>query len=179
MDRRLHTMLDHFEIRELIEAYVHGCDRGDLDAVKACYWEDSYDHHGPLAGPGWQFATDCVNSLRDYWTNCTHHLGQSRIRVEGDRAGVETYYFASLVRDQDGTAMVDLQVGRYIDTMERREAAWRIKDRRCTQEWTISLPQGDAFIDRASFLTGERGSKDLSFGALGLAWGSGQIQHHL
>ncbi len=176
MNERVQMMLDHFEIRELIEGYVHACDRGDLAGVKDCYWEDSYDHHGPLAGPGWQFATDCVQSLSEYWRNCTHLLGQSRIRVEGDGAGVETFYFASLSRDQDGEAMLDLTVGRYIDRMERRDGIWRIKDRRCTQEWAISVPQGEAFIDRESFLTGAKGESDLAFAALGLSMGSGRIQ---
>ena len=175
MNDRLQMMLDHFEIREVIEAYVHACDRGDLEGVKDTYWEDSFDHHGPLAGPGYQFATDCVASLKTYWTSCTHMLGQSRIRVEGDRAGVETYYFASLTRDQEGVAMLDLQVGRYIDVMERRERVWRVKDRRCTQEWTTSIPEGQGYMFDPSFLKGSRSTDDLSYGVLSLGTGSGRI----
>ena len=176
MNDRIQMMLDHFEIREVLEAYVHACDRSDLDAVKDVYWEDSFDHHGPIAGPGFQFATDCLNSLNQYWTSCTHMLGQSRIRVEGDLAGAETYYFASLTRDQDGTAMLDLQVGRYIDVLERRGGVWRIKDRRCTQEWTTSMPAGQGYMLDSSFLKGSRRTDDLSYRALSLEKGRARIE---
>ena len=176
MNDRLQMMLDHFDIREVIEAYVHGCDRGDLEAVKDCYHPDSYDHHGPLAGPGHQFAADCVDSLKIYWTSCTHLLGQSRIKVDGDMAGAETHYFASLTRDQDGTAMLDQQVGRYVDRFERRDGVWRILDRRCIQDWTYSIPQGESFIDRAEFLTGARTPEDISYEVLDLESGRGRIE---
>ena len=63
MNERIQMMLDHFEIHEVIEAYVHACDCGDLEGVKDTYWEDSYDHHGPIAGPGYQFAKDCSLAL--------------------------------------------------------------------------------------------------------------------
>jgi len=175
VNERIQMMLDHFEIREVIEAYVHACDRGDLDGVKDTYWEDSYDHHGPIAGPGHQFAKDCLDSLKQYWTSCTHMLGQSRIRVDGDRAGVETFYFASLTRDQDGVAMLDLQVGRYIDVMERRDGVWRIKDRRCTQEWTTSIPEGQGYMSSPTFLKGSRSTDDLAYKALSLEKGRSRI----
>lgn len=178
MNDRLQMMLDHFDIREVIEAYVHGCDRGDLEAVKDCYHPDSYDHHGPLAGPGHKFAADCVDSLRTYWTSCTHLLGQSRIKVDGDMAGAETHYFASLTRDQDGTAMLDQQVGRYVDRFERRDGVWRILDRRCIQDWAYSIPQGESFVDRAEFLKGARAPEDISYEVLDLEPGRGRIARH-
>jgi len=31
MNDRIQMMLDHFEIREVLEAYVHACDRSDLE----------------------------------------------------------------------------------------------------------------------------------------------------
>ena len=175
MNDRIQMMLDHFEIREVIEAYVHACDRSDLEGVKDTYWEDSFDHHGPLSGPGFEFATNCLDSLNRYWKSCTHMLGQSRIRVDGDRAGAETYYFASLTRDQDGTAMLDLQVGRYIDVMERRDGVWRVKDRRCTQEWSTSIPEGEGYMADPSFLKGSRSTDDLSYKTLSLEKGRPRI----
>jgi len=71
-DRRLELLWDHFQIREVIEAYVHACDRADRDAVADIYHEDSYDHHGPISGPGHQFATDCVQALVTVWDSCNH-----------------------------------------------------------------------------------------------------------
>ena len=176
MNDRLQMLLDHFDIRETIEAYVHGCDRGDAVAVTDCYHLDSYDHHGPLAGPGHEFAQNCLRDLKTYWNSCTHLLGQSRIKVEGDSAGAETFYFASLTRDQDGEQMLDQQIGRYIDRLERREdGVWRIVDRRCIQEWAYTIPLGDSFVDRSEFLKGIRSTEDLSYGVLGLEQGRSRI----
>ena len=176
MDKRLQQMLDHFEIRETIEAYVHGCDRGDTEAVIDCYHADSYDHHGPLKGPGHEFAVNCLQSLRDHWNSCAHLLGQSRIRVEGDAAGAETYYFASLTRDADGAAMLDQQIGRYIDRLERREdGVWRIAHRLCVPDWSYSIPIGESFIDRSTFLSASRSFEDPSYEVLGLEPGRSRI----
>jgi len=175
VDKRIQTMLDHFEIREVIEAYVDGCDRADRDAVADCYHEDSWDNHGPITGPGHQFATDCVNSLLQYWKTCTHVLGQSRIRVMGDTAGAETYYYASLTRDEDGQEMLDQQVGRYVDWFERRDGVWRIKDRRCIQEWAATFPITASYVDTAPFLHGIRSSKDISYEVLDMEQGRTRI----
>jgi ketosteroid isomerase-like protein len=173
---RLQMLLDHFDIRETIEAYVHGCDRSDTEAVLDCYHPDSYDHHGPLKGPGHEFVANCVRDLNTYWKNCTHLLGQSRIKVDGDSAGAETFYFASLTRDEDGDQMLDQQVGRYIDRFERREdGVWRLVDRGCIQEWAYSIPLAESFVDRSEFLKGQRSVEDLSYAALGLEQGRSRI----
>ena len=61
----LEKLKDQFDIREAIEAYVHGCDRADRDAVADIYHEDGFDDHGPLKGQGHQFATECVDASRN------------------------------------------------------------------------------------------------------------------
>ena len=71
--------------------------------------------------------------------------------------------------------MLDLQVGRYVDVIERRDGVWRIKDRRCIQEWAITIPNTGSFVDRASFLPGLRGEEDISFRVLGLKMGNARI----
>ena len=178
-DKRLELLWDHFQIREVIEAYVHGCDRADRDAVADTYHEDSYDHHGPISGPGHQFATDCVQALITVWESCNHLLGQSRINVTGDIAGAETLFFASQTRKQDGEMMMDQQKGRYVDRLERRDGIWRIKDRRCIQEWSMTVPLGESFVDRDSFLPGKRSAEDLSYQALGLTRGCSRIKREI
>src|SRR5690242_16383746 len=92
---RLQMLLDHFDIRECIEAYVHACDRADRNAVAETYHPDSWDHHGPLQGDGEKFATDVVDALLKNWESCNHLLGQSRIKVAGDAAGAETFFYAT------------------------------------------------------------------------------------
>ena len=174
---RLEKLSDQFEIREVIEAYVHGCDRADRDAVADIYHEDSFDHHGPLKGPGRQFATECVAALLANYLTCNHLLGQSRIRVTGDSAGAETLFFATMTRDQQGTIMMDQTIGRYVDHFERRAGVWRITLRHCVKEWSMTIPYGESYGSRDAFIGGERSGKDLSYQALGLTRGNSRIQH--
>ena len=177
VDNRLQILWDQFEIRQVIEAYVHACDRADRDAVIDVYHEDSYDHHGKLSGPGHQFAAECVKSLLDVWESCNHLLGQSRIKLDGDSAGAETFYFATQTRNDNGEMMMDQQLGRYVDQFERRDGVWRIKDRRCIQEWSMTFPLGDSFVERGTFIPGIRSEEDLSYKALGLKWGCSRITY--
>lgn len=176
MDDRLQRLIDHFEIREVIEAYVHACDRGDRDAVADVYHPDSWDDHGPMKCAGPEFADRVVDSLMTYWKNCNHLLGQSRIKVSGDAAGAETLFFASLTRDADGVTMLDQMVGRYIDRFERREGSWRIKERLTISEWSSSAPIGEDYMAGHLFIQGERTGTDLSYEVLALERGCSQIR---
>jgi len=175
MDPRLQRLIDHFEIREVIEAYVHACDRCDRDAVADVYHLDSWDDHGPMKMAGPQFAEAVTDALRGVWTGATHLLGQTRIRVEGDEAGAETTFYASLTRQADGVEMLDQMVGRYVDRLERRDARWAIRDRQCISAWSSSAPKGDDFMRGDLFIQGARSIDDPAFAALGLAPGRARI----
>jgi len=176
-ERRLQAVIDHFDIREVIESYVHACDRGDRDATADVYHADSWDHHGPMQCDGHEFATRNTEAVMANWSSCNHLLGQSRVKVTGDVAGVETLFFASLTREEDGTTMLDQMVGRYIDRFERRDGVWRIKDRRTISEWSSSGPIGTDYLAGHLFLRGERSGADLSYAALGLTRGCSRIDH--
>lgn len=177
MDSRLQRLIDHFEIREVIEAYVDACDRCDTDAVKDVYHLDSWDDHGPMKMPGHEFAEACVRSLVDVWDSCNHLLGQTRIKVDGDSAGAETYFHASATRTTDtGERMLDQMMGRYIDRFERREGEWRIKERRAISEWSTSGPLGEDFMRGDLFLSGNRHPSDIANEVLDLRPGSMRIQ---
>jgi hypothetical protein len=173
---KLQTLIDHFQIRETIEAYVHACDRCDRDAVAATYHEDSFDYHGEISNPGHVYASVVVDALKTKWESCTHHLGQSRIKVTGDSAGAETVFYATQLRKEDGVTMLDQQVGRYIDTLERRDGIWRFRLRRCTMEWGNSAPLGDSFVDVGAYLQPHRSPADASYEILGLSEGSSFIE---
>ena len=176
MDEKLQRLIDHFEIREVIEAYVHACDRCDQEAVADVYHPDSWDDHGPMKMSGPDFAKAVTDSLSTYWQKATHLLGQSRIKVDGDNAGAETHFFATLTRDEDGEKMLDQMIGRYVDRLERRNGEWRIKDRVCIAEWASSAPVGEDFLQGHLFAAGSRSPDDPSYKALGLESGRARIR---
>ena len=176
MNATLHLLIDHLDIRAVIEAYVHACDRCDKEAVADVYHPDSWDDHGPMKMDGHTFAGEVTQSLLDNWAGATHMLGQSRIKADGDCAGAETTFYASLTRDADGITMLDQMVGRYIDRLERRDDVWRIKDRRCICEWSSSAPIGEDFLRGNLFLHGSRSADDPAYEALTLEPGCARIR---
>ena len=173
---KLQQLIDHFDIREVIEAYVHACDRADAAALAEVYFDDSWDDHGPFKCNGKQFAVDCTNSLIENWSMCGHLLGQSRIKVTGDSAGAETYLYSTLTREDGDRTMLDTFVGRYIDQFERVDGQWRIRNRRCICDWSGSSPLTEDFTKgRSLFIQGARSQDDLSYEVLGLKRGSSFI----
>lgn len=172
---KVQMLIDHFEIREVIESYVHACDRADVDAVIDVYAEESWDDHGHMKARGHDYARTVTDALLTKWDSCNHLLGQSRIKVSGDTAGAETLFYATQTRHEDGVEMLDQQLGRYIDRLERIDGRWSFIHRRCIQEWMSSRPLGGSIVDIADYLRGQRSESDLSYEVLGLGKGCSRI----
>lgn len=138
MDSRLQEMLDHHEIRMLLAEYCHGCDRGDEVQMGGVYCAESWDDHGRVRADGRVFSAQMTREIVEAASLCSHQLGQSLIRVHegGAAAGAETYFVAT-VKYPDTPELHQLG-GRYVDTLEREDGAWRIKKRICIREWSIS-----------------------------------------
>jgi SnoaL-like domain len=170
-DQRLQTLWDHHEIRELLARYCHGCDRADEVAMAATYHEDSLDDHGPRKLPGKPFSIATVAESLETTDLVSHLLGQSLIRVDGDTAGAETYFIATLLYPpkQPGELQTIGQLGgRYVDTLVRQDGQWLIKDRTCIREWSHSHPVTGDWLAKAGFAGQHRGQADPSYAALGL-----------
>jgi len=173
---QLQLLVDHFEIREAVEAYIHARDHADGEATADIYHPDSTEDHGPIQDSGRRFAERANEALLSYWTGCHHLLGQTRIKVTGDTAGAETYFLASLTRELDGVKMLDQMAGRYIDRFERREGKWRIKARKCVSSWSLSVPITSDFLRGHEFLQTQQSEQDPSYEVLGLKRGCSRIQ---
>ena len=128
MDADLRTALDHIAIGQVMARYCRGIDRVDMDLVRSAYWPDARDDHGPYQGSLDGFIDWVEPNVSQH--RMTHHfLGQSLIRLDGDKAVVETYFDARHVKDvEDGDQMLAV-LGRYLDLFERRGGEWRIAKR--------------------------------------------------
>lgn len=170
MNPRLQEMLDHHEIRQLLATYCHGCDRGDEVEMASTYAADSWDDHGPRKMEGRRFSIETVEESLRTTTVVSHMLGQSLIKVDGDSAGAETYFIATLIYPgRYGTADKLNQLGgRYVDKLVREGGEWRIKERICVREWSISQPIEADFLAGRGFEPTRRGQQDHSYAALGL-----------
>jgi hypothetical protein len=171
MDPRIQEMLDHHEIRQLMATYCHGCDRGDEVEMANTYAADSWDDHGTRKMDGRRFSIETIEEAGRTTDLLSHMLGQSLIKVNGDTAGVETYYVATLLypgkREGDPQTIGQLG-GRYVDTLIREDGAWRIKERICIREWSHSGPIVGDWLTEAGFVEGQRGQGDPSYAMLGL-----------
>lgn len=166
---RLQELLDHHDIRQLLATYCHGCDRMDEVEMASTYAANSWDDHGPRKMPGKPFSIATAGEALETTTVVSHQLGQSLIRVDGDMAGAETYFIATLMYPpRDGVETLNQLGGRYVDTLVREDGNWRIKSRICIREWSCSQPVAGDFLATAGFVQTQRGQADASYAALGM-----------
>jgi hypothetical protein len=169
MDKRLQELLDHHEIAQTLKEYCHGCDRGDEALMASVYLEDSFDDHGTFKAPGKQFAKLMMERILATTDSLFHMLGQSLIRVDGDAAGAETYFFAvSRSKRADGAEMCNQLGGRFVDKLRREDGRWLIKHRVVVRDWGISLPIEADWTASAGLKDGQRSEVDPASAVLGL-----------
>ena len=135
------------------------------------YSEDSWDDHGDYKMPGKEFAVEAITANLKDANMLMHHLGQSLIKVDGDLAGADTYFIASVGTTEDGKEVINQIAGRYVDQLERRNGNWKIKKRICVREWSISLPVDRDWLAGQAFVMGERSGGDPSYVVLGIEHG--------
>jgi hypothetical protein len=139
--------------------------------MASTYARDSWDDHGPRKMEGRRFSIETVEESLRTTTVVSHMLGQSFIKLDGDAAGAETYFVATVLypaRDDRPETLNQLG-GRYVDTLRREEGAWTIAKRLCVREWSISHPVERDWLAGRGFIETQRGAQDVSYAALGLA----------
>lgn len=171
IDPRLQDLLDHHEIRQLLAVYCHGCDRADEVEMAGTYASDSWDDHGPRKMDGRRFSIETVEESMRTTTVVSHMLGQSLIKVAGDSAGAETYFIATVIypTQEDRPETLNQLGGRYVDQLIRENGKWRIAERICVREWSISHPLERDWLAGRGFEEARRGQQDHSYRALGLS----------
>lgn len=170
MDPRLQEMLDHFEITKLLNEYCHGLDRMDQDRMAGIYAKDSFDNHGLFQCSGPEFAERVLRHMKSGASSGDSHLlGQTLIKVDGDTAGADTYFFAvSRKAESDGSEALLQMGGRYVDRLVREEGRWKVKDRTCVRDWSVSIPVHQDWMKGMPFAQGQRSNQDPSYAVLGL-----------
>ena len=168
MDPRLQALIDRQDILDVLHQYAHACDRSDEARIADVYHSEARDNHGQYHGLGKDFAkVVCDGNMTDRDT-MSHLMGQSQITIDGDKAGAETYFNATIARMADGERYVDMMGGRYIDKLERRDGRWRISDRICTCEWSMTLKVENEWQRDRGFVCGSFDTRDPSYEFLGL-----------
>lgn len=168
MDPRLQALIDRQEILDVLHQYAHGADRADEPRMADVYHPEAWDNHGSYNGNGREFAKQVCGRGPTERETMSHLLGQSQIKIDGDTAGTETYFNATIQRRVDDVRYIDMMGGRYVDKLERRDGQWRITDRVCTCEWSMTLKVENEWHERGLFVQGTFDKSDVSYRVLGL-----------
>lgn len=176
MDERLKEMLDHYEIRKTLAEYCHACDRADEALMRSVYaGDDSWDDHGHVKAKAPEYCRVMTNLVLERTEAISHILGQSLIKVEGDRAGAETFFLAFMrLPGADGARdRMNQLVGRFVDELERIDGRWRISKRLCVRDTSMTT-----YIERDDyagygFIQGGRDAADPGAALIGIAHRAG------
>lgn len=127
-------------IRDLLYRYCRAADRADEAGLRACYWPDAVDNHGPVKGPVGNFLAWASQVLPTIERGI-HQLHNILIEFKEGGAAVETYW-SSFERKPgpDGVMRQWALKGRYIDWIVERSGEWRILDRLVVFDWVEELP---------------------------------------
>ncbi len=134
---RLDLLESKDQIAELLYAYARSNDRADEALMRSVFWPESTHKHGRFEGKSSDFvgfAFKIVSALK----YACHHITNVSIKVDGNRAFSECYYFAQHRRVRaDGKGEEDqFFQGRYLDDHERRDGTWKIIRRRGLSDYT-------------------------------------------
>lgn len=128
------------DIRETILRYFRGIDRGDRAlhgsafAPDAKLFIDGIQRRGPGTPPAEQ-QPDPIGVPVERIMASSHHLHQSDVRLEDDRAYVESNATAYLLLRGDSQPAMIVRGLRYLDRFARIEDAWLIVERHHTVDW--------------------------------------------
>ena len=164
-------MADREAIRDCLYRYSRGVDRCDAEMLRTVYWEDAVDDHVLFKGAREDLIAWVIPLLRSM-DQSMHMISNILIRVHGDTADVESYYYGYHRFRIEGKATDGIQAGRYIDRFARRNDEWRIADRKVIVDWFRDYP------DSADWERGPLGQKmpyggrhptDISYAKLNFA----------
>jgi hypothetical protein len=163
-------LADREAIRDCLFRYSRAVDRCDMALLRTVYWPGAMDYHSGFSGTAEEFILWAEPGLRAM-AHKVHMLGNILIDLNGDKASVETYFWAVGVIP-DGAARETTCAGRYLDRFERRDDEWRVAERMVLLEWfREEADTGDwskGPFGMTGVATGAGGRDDKSYTWLGL-----------
>ena len=140
-DRLLLELVDREAIRDCLLRGALGNDLQDAELWKSAYWPEAYEDHAWYKGNAHAFVDETVPMLIEMMDEAWHEVGNMLLRVEGDTARAQTYYFAYCrLKTPEGGRRDIFAGGRYVDKLEKRVGEWRIIERFTKSDWVRNTP---------------------------------------
>jgi SnoaL-like protein len=166
----MQELADREAIRDCLYRYCRGIDRSDAELLRSAYWPGAMDYHTGFTGTVEQFIEWALPRLAAMEQQM-HMIGNILIRLDGDKARVESYFWSVAVLPGD-VPQQNLAAGRYLDQFEKRGDEWRIAERLVAHDW---FNQNEAVGDwsvgpfgMTGLVRGVGGREDKSYSWLGL-----------
>jgi hypothetical protein len=161
---------DRQAITDCMYLYSRGIDRADSELLHDVFWEDAQIHGELYSGGVSDFINFSVAGGIENWDRMMHIISNSIIRIDGDRAVSESYFYGYHV-GKAGSPSGDLVIsGRYLDRLERRNDEWRMSEKTILFEWYREYPDngGDKEGPMGTKVTlkGEPAPNDRSYALL-------------
>jgi hypothetical protein len=126
---------DRLAITDKIYRYCRSVDRLDVAVGHSVFHADSHADFSPGyvgSGRGW---IDYICEKHREFLHHSHQVTNVIVELAGDRAGSESYVYATLQR-QDGDAVIEHAFwARYVDTWSKRGGDWAIDRRDCIVDY--------------------------------------------
>lgn len=130
------TTADRVALRDLVEAYAHGCDTRDAALLRRLFAEGATltVHYADRDAATLVFpdGADRIPAGLARYDLTFHFVGNHRVEVDGDDATGHTYCFAHHIT---GTANHVMAI-RYDDTYRREPDGWKFAERHLRHLWT-------------------------------------------
>lgn len=132
-------LADRQAIRDLVTRYACAIDRRDFETVAACFTPDADTDYTYFKGPIGEVLEKIRTGVGGF-AMTMHVVGNHLAEIHGDEASSETYAVCYHRRRgvADGAQLVVAM--RYLDTLVRTPAGWRISRRHATVEWQQAEP---------------------------------------
>jgi SnoaL-like domain len=130
---------DRQAIGDCISLYARGVDRADAELLTEVFWEDAKIRGELFSGGPAQFVAFSVSAGAKNWDRMMHILSNTIIRINGDRAAAESYFYGYHV-GHAGSPFDLIISGRYLDRFDKRGDEWRISEKTIIFEWQREFP---------------------------------------
>lgn len=125
---------DRLAITDKIYRYCRSVDRLDVAVGHSVFHPDSHADFGSYTGPGRGWIDYICEKHREFLHH-SHQVANVIIELAGDKAGSESYVYATLQR-QDGERVIEHAFwARYVDTWSKRDGDWAIDRRDCVVDY--------------------------------------------
>ena len=132
--KALRQLLDRQAISDCLLRYTRGADRLDEVLLRSSFHSDAIDCVGSHAGTIDDFLARWL-PMQPARQAGQHFITNSTVDLDGDRAHVESYFFAIIKLTESTDAKIS--GGRYADRFECRNGEWKIAARVVLSEWNM------------------------------------------